>query len=405
MQKHPPLLGIALSLLVAFAMLLLADTGPSINPAQGMVLVGIGVLPWLALTWHQRRQRDARQWQPRAVDREISGLADSFDGLLRVLREEFDGQVGNTQSELAQLRTLLDDAIHKLIDSFTGLEGIARRQHGLMLQLTSQTMGASPGGNAGDAGQISFEKFLDDTSVTLTMFVDNTVENSKFGMQLVGQMEEIGEKMAKINQILNEVEGIASQTNLLALNAAIEAARAGEAGRGFAVVADEVRKLSLRSNEFSTEIRSHMADVNQSVDKAERVIYEISSKDMNFALQSKQNVEGMITRIQQINAAMLAAVGQLSAATDEVEQNVHAAITTLQFQDMATQLVAHAGGRMEIIRSILDGIAAIERQHQADSDRLDRLRSAIREMTDLIERSRHNPVKQVNVDAGDIELF
>lgn len=414
MQKNLPLFGLVISVAVLAAMYFMAAPGSTLNPMQWLVL-GVGCIGWLTLLATSQKKKDPREWQPRAIDQEISSLADSFDGLLNILHEEFNGQINSTQDELQQLRTLLEDAIQKLIDSFTGLESTTRVQHGLVLQLTN--VGGEnnhdgetdpdhrTGAETPQQTKVTLEKFLADTSTTLGMFVENTIQGSKLGMELVVKMDDISNQISKINQILTEVEGIASQTNLLALNAAIEAARAGESGRGFAVVADEVRKLSLRSSEFSTEIRNHMSDVNQSVNQAEHVIKQMSSKDMNFALQSKMNVEGMITHIQDINRTTITVTEKLGLTTNEVENNVHTAITTLQFQDLATQLVGHAGRRMEIIRSILEGIANIEAQHQTESNRLERLRKSIEEMTDLIEKSRHNPVKQVNVDAGDIELF
>lgn len=86
-------------------------------------------------------------------------------------------------------------------------------------------------------------------------------------MTLVEMTDRMTTQMRDVRGMLGEIEGIAKQTNLLALNAAIEAARAGEAGRGFAVVADEVRDLSGRTNHFSHQIRGSLATIQSTIEE------------------------------------------------------------------------------------------------------------------------------------------
>lgn len=333
------------------------------------------------------------------IERELNKLANEFDGLLQLMNDEFTAQIGNSKSELGQLQSVMQDAIDKLVTSFTTLESVTRRQQELALMLTGNNVASETG------KELSFEKFLGETTDALTIFVDHTVDNSKLGMELVGKMDDIAKNIGNIHGILNEIEAIAKQTNLLALNAAIEAARAGEAGRGFAVVADEVRNLSIRSNQFSMQIRGQMTTVTDAVQEAEETIHSISSKDMTFALQSKQNVDSMISRIESVNATIVTTVNELSVTASLVERHVHTAVTSLQFQDMAHQLVGHASRRLDVMESIMAGISAIDHTHGDEKDRLASWHRKVNDAREMIERTRHNPVKQISVDAGDIELF
>ncbi len=400
MHKKSLLLGLFISLVMIAAVFLLANKGQTLNILQTVSLV-TATIAWIAILSNQGQDKAKTDHdQLEKIQGELSKLADNFDGMLKILNEEFDNQVSNTQKELSQLRTLLSDAGHKLVDSFTELESNSHLQHKLVLQITTQQNGVTPA-----AEKVTFDQFLAETSSTLSMFVDNTVQGHEQGMDLVKQMSKVGDQLSAVNTILNEVEEISSQTNLLALNAAIEAARAGESGRGFAVVADEVRKLSLRSAEFSTEIRKHMQEVTQGVAQASGSIQQASSKNMNFAMDSKTNVEHMMTNIQVINNTMMSAVQELSLSTADVEKHVNSAITTMQFEDLATQLLNHAGKRMDIIQSLLSGITRIELEQKNEPDRLVRLRKAIHAVTEMVEQSRHNPVKQVNTDAGGVDFF
>ncbi len=381
--------------------------GAAVWVLQGQPVLQVLSVAVLSAIWYSLLSgavQQAAQNERAAVaqmEDQINALADNFDVWLKLLSDEFESQVSNTRGELTQLQTVMGDAIGKLVNSFTTMEDSTSRQTELVTMLMSQHDNKNNGSKSDQT--VNINQFLTETTATLTMFVENTVQTGALGRELVNKMGEISAKVVKIQSVLSEIEAIASQTNLLALNAAIEAARAGEAGRGFAVVADEVRKLSLRSNDFSSEIRTEMNDVSQSVTSAEGVMKTFSEKDMQFAMQSKQNVETMMGEVGKLNATMAGVIGELSVASGQVKSEVRTAITSLQFQDMASQLVTHAGRRMDALRSILEGIARIEEQRS--SNKLEHVKNVIRETSELIEKTRHNPVKQVNVDAGDVELF
>jgi methyl-accepting chemotaxis protein len=207
--------------------------------------------------------------------------------------------------------------------------------------------------------------------------------------------------------LVNEVGSIAKQTNLLALNAAIEAARAGEAGRGFAVVADEVRNLSDKTNKFSSQIRGLVDAVNKSLVEAEESISKLATKDMTYVMDSKKHVEAMMGDIAELNKTIASNGVELNEISTKVEQNVAVAVSTLQFQDMSSQLIGHAQMRLAALREVVNelGKGSDRLSCQEYLEQLAAYNQSLIQHVITLDEKKSNPVAQNNFDTGDIELF
>jgi len=220
----------------------------------------------------------------------------SVDGLLIKTHTQFATHFDGANDDLRQVQELLADAIGKLLSSFGGMHDLIKEQRDAAAAVLENESSA--------AEKATMSDHLHETSETLKMLVGSIINNSKAGVELVEKMETVSHQVESILSVLADIDAISKQTNLLALNAAIEAARAGEAGRGFAVVADEVRKLSLRAEQFSSQIRTDIKLVHSAVGEAETAIHKMASLDMEFALHSKSRLDNVLNHVQDVNKAM-----------------------------------------------------------------------------------------------------
>ncbi|HRH81965.1 MAG TPA: methyl-accepting chemotaxis protein [Thiobacillaceae bacterium] len=177
---------------------------------------------------------------------------------------------------------------------------------------------------------------------------EQVAESTRIGDTLAEKLNHLSEAAVQVNQVLTTVSEVAEQTNLLALNAAIEAARAGEQGRGFAVVADEVRKLAERTQRSVAEIGATLGGINQSVADTGREM-ERQTQVYHGLAQASRNVEEVIDGSAQWVSEVAEMVKRTAGVSGKVQDGIGQIVG--QIGRIKTSADANAAAAAEIIDS------------------------------------------------------
>ena len=382
--------------------------------AMGMpFVVSTEILYWVALPLmfvvclfysyqFQRPNGAINEKQEIVVDDRINRCIDQYASGLDFCTEQ---EISSIQAELTQLKTVVSDAVLTMSGSFNSLHTLTAGQSEVVHSLMG-SLGESPENNEG----LNFSRFAKETDKVLGFFIEHILDISKQSMEMVGVINDLGEHMSRVEKLLTDVQGIADQTNLLALNAAIEAARAGEAGRGFAVVADEVRNLSKNSDKFSEEIRVVVNASKKNINLAHDMIEKMASKDMNVAITSKSNIDSMMIDIAAMNVSIESKIKEVSGLTDQIEASVGDAVRGLQFEDLTRQMLEFLDLNVLHFKAISDeiGIGLGIFKTGDDSVLGNELEQGVNRLNEMKQQwsvQEKKVVSQSSMDEGDIELF
>ena len=307
----------------------------------------------------------------------------------------FQGRIlDDVLAETRQANQLLETAVPELGNLFSQLENHVQRQQELMEPFMGDKAGED---------NVDYQKMVHDVSDVMKEFVDTIVETSRTAVTLVDMMQDVTAETTSISDMLDEMNSITAQTNLLAINAAIEAARAGDAGRGFSVVASEVQLLSKRSGEFNEKIRSRATKASDLVKSATASIDAMASQDMNFSLQSKKSVDKLMGEVEELDSVRNEGVKSMALIAEEVKSDVANIVVRMQFQDMVTQLLQRIDERIVLVSNHLNQIEEIGDADSAEKSA--RLNDEFEALQRNYAAIRDSAVQQEDLSVGSVDFF
>lgn len=320
------------------------------------------------------------------VEPVLSGRAASDDSAAAPAERDFAVamlEIREGRADLDQIGGIVSGAIGELIPRFVEIYAKIKDQ-----QKLAQTIVSQGGGDASIVADTatpsaSVERYFKES---LDTFRD-AVDRQRSALDVFGQLDEalirVDHNMAGVLRVFREIDEIACQTDLLALNAKIEAAHAGAKGAGFAVVANEVQNLAARSSQFSKELHGRVHALATDLQQTRATLNGAASAGSASSKVFLGRIQEMSHEAKGVLQAMFSSAGRLAALTDDIGSNVSDAVRHLQFADLVTQLLDHQKRRLDLIACDLGGEAGPAGR----------------------ESSLHKAVSQHSMSSGSVELF
>ena len=258
---------------------------------------------------------------------ELGALASDFNDTVRRIRDlitRVSQTAGQVDQQSQQVERISGESSRAVASQRSQIEQVATAMN--EMAATSQEVARSAASAVTSAGLVNKETLagrqLVESSVDGIEKLANEIDNS------VKAINQLADDSSSISRVLEVIKGVAEQTNLLALNAAIEAARAGEQGRGFAVVADEVRTLARRTQQSTEEIEQMIARLQSGVNGAVKAMgasHSMTGATVDSSLKVQDALGNILKAVNQIvdqSEQIAAAAEEQTAVSQDIDQNI-----------------------------------------------------------------------------------
>jgi methyl-accepting chemotaxis protein len=312
----------------------------------------------MAFDWRERPTLDAPPETAASADPSVSpsaagqarvavdvDLLASWLGFADVQRRTLDA----IQGELTRTSDHVEDATLDLSHRFRELAEKALEQSARVEQIV-----AMAGSVDIDGERLPLDQLVNGMQEMIADMIANIVQLSMRAMSMVYLLDDVQKDVSELEKSIGDIDAINRQTNFLALNATIEASRAGEAGRTFAVVAQEVRHLSKTTSELADRMRTKVGAVVNGVRTGHDILRDIANTDMSPQMLAKERVDKTMESLVEQTSHFQVVLETAASVSNGMSHTIGHMVTGMQFQDLTKQRLEAVGDSLTVMGAGLE---------------------------------------------------